>query len=142
VTTLRSVRPVDVLGRPVVEPDRESCLQFVQGRSVLITGAAGSIGAELALQMAHLEPATLVLLDTNESGLYDLGLDIRREPPAVDVATVITSVTDQRRIDRVFRTWRPDIVVHAAAYKHVPAMESQPDLAVETNIVGTDIVAR
>src|SRR5690606_29220444 len=98
VTTLRSVRPVDVLGRPVVDPDRESCLQFIRGKRVLVTGAAGSIGAELATQIAALDPAHLVLLDTNETGLHDLVLDIRRRLPQVPVEMVIASVTDSRRL--------------------------------------------
>jgi FlaA1/EpsC-like NDP-sugar epimerase len=142
VSNLKSVRPVDVLGRPVVDPDRDSCLQFVRGRRVLITGAAGSIGQELSVQIAQLGPERLVLLDTNESGLYDLSLDIRRQSSDVELETVIASVTDARRIERVFQTHQPEIVMHAAAYKHVPAMEAQPDIALETNVVGTDIVVR
>jgi FlaA1/EpsC-like NDP-sugar epimerase len=142
VTTLKTVRPVDVLGRPVVEPDRESCLQFIRGRRVLVTGAAGSIGAELAMQIADLGPAQLVLLDTNETGLHDLSLDIRRRHPDVRVEFTIASVIDTRRIQRLFSTVRPQIVLHAAAYKHVPAMEVQPGQALETNVVGTDVVAR
>ncbi|HWV23142.1 MAG TPA: polysaccharide biosynthesis protein, partial [Thermomicrobiales bacterium] len=102
----------------------------------------GSIGAELAVQISRLEPSQLLLLDTNESGLYDLEIDIHRTAPEINVETIIASVTDAARIDRVFRTWHPEIVIHAAAYKHVPAMESQPDQAVETNIVGTDVVVR
>lgn len=142
VTTLRSVRPVDVLGRPVVDPDRESCLQFIRGKRVLVTGAAGSIGAELATQIAALDPAHLVLLDTNETGLHDLVLDIRRRLPQVPVEMVIASVTDSRRLGRLFGRVLPQIVLHAAAYKHVPAMEAQPDMALETNVVGTDVVVR
>jgi FlaA1/EpsC-like NDP-sugar epimerase len=142
VTTLRSVRPVDVLGRPVVDPDRASCLAFIRGKRVLVTGAAGSIGAELATQIAALEPAQLVLLDTNETGLHDLMLDIRRRMPGVPVEMMIASVTDSRRLGRLFGRVLPQIVLHAAAYKHVPAMEAQPDLALETNVVGTDVVVR
>jgi FlaA1/EpsC-like NDP-sugar epimerase len=142
VSNLKSVRPVDVLGRPVVDPDRDSCLQFVRGRRVLITGAAGSIGQELSAQIALLGPSRLVLLDTNESGLYDLSLDIKRQSSDVELETVIASVTDSRRIERVFQSHAPEIVMHAAAYKHVPAMEAQPDHALETNVVGTDIVVR
>lgn len=142
VSSLKSVRPVDVLGRPVVAPDRDSCLQFVRGNSVLITGAAGSIGHELSLQIADLTPSKLILLDLNESGLHDLSLEIKAKGTDVDLETVIASVTDSRRIERVFDEHRPDIVLHAAAYKHVPAMEEQPDVALETNVLGTDIVVR
>ena len=141
-TTLKSVRPVDVLGRPVVSPDRESCRAFLRGRTVLITGAAGSIGQELALQVSQLEPEQVVLLDTNESGLHDLALDIDRTGTWTKVRTEITSVSDAEQVDAVFRRYRPNIVLHAAAYKHVPMMEAQPAQAVITNIVGTDTVAR
>jgi FlaA1/EpsC-like NDP-sugar epimerase len=142
VTTLKSVRPVDVLGRSVVKPDRDSCLQFIRGQKVLITGAAGSIGAELSMQVAELDPAHLLLLDINETGLHDLVLDIRRQYPRANVEFVITSVTDNRRVKNVFARYRPGIVLHAAAYKHVPAMELQPEQALETNVIGTDNVVR
>lgn len=142
VTTLRTVRPVDVLGRPVVKHDRESCYRFVSGERVLITGAAGSIGSELSMQIAGLDPEHLILLDTNETGLHDLTLDIRRSIPSANVSSTIVSVTDRGRIGRVFAEYRPGVVVHAAAYKHVPAMEQQPDQALETNVIGSDIIAR
>ena len=142
VTTLKSVRPVDVLGRPMVDPDRDSCLQFVRGRSILVTGAAGSIGSELSLQIADLSPSRLVLLDTNETGLHDLLTEIQRKYPNVEVISRIVSVTDERRIRKVFEENCPEIVLHAAAYKHVPAMEEQPDQALETNVVGTQVVVQ
>lgn len=142
VTTLTSVRSVDVLGRPAIAPDLDSCLQFIRGKRVLVTGAAGSIGEELSRQIAELEPSRLILLDTNETGLHDLSLEIKRWWNTVDVHTFIASVTDPRRIQRIFQQYRPEIVLHAAAYKHVPAMESQPDQAIETNVIGTDIVVR
>jgi FlaA1/EpsC-like NDP-sugar epimerase len=141
-TSLKTVRAVDVLGRPVVSPDRESCLAFVRGKRVLITGAAGSIGHELAIQISQLDPNQVVLLDTNETGLHDLSLEIERMSTRADIQVVIASVTDVRRVEQAFSRFRPHIVLHAAAYKHVPLMERQPDQAIETNIVGTDIVAR
>lgn len=142
VSSLKSVRPVDVLGRPVVAPDLDSCLQFIRGQRVLVTGAAGSIGHELCMQIAALEPARLIILDIDETGLHDLALEIAHDHPSTDVAIHLASVTDQERINRLFATFRPDIVLHAAAYKHVPDMEAQPDQALETNLLGTDIVAR
>lgn len=141
-STLSSVRSVDVLGRPVVAPDLDSCLQFVRGKDVLVTGAAGSIGEELSKQLAELTPSRLILLDTNETGLHDLCLEIKRKHAGIEIHSVIASVTDSRRIQRIFNRHRPEIVLHAAAYKHVPAMETQPDQAVETNVIGTDIVVR
>lgn len=141
-TTLKSVRPVDVLGRPVVMPDQESCQAFIRDKRVLITGAAGSIGQELALQVARLGPVQLILLDTNETGLHDLQLDLSRLDARRDVRVSVTSVTDDVRIARMFQTYEPQIVLHAAAYKHVPLMEEQPDQAIVTNVGGTEIVAR
>lgn len=135
--TLNPVRTTDVLGRPVVEPDYESCIQFVRDRRVLVTGAAGSIGSELAIQISRMEPAHLVLLDVDESGLHNLSLDIRNSVPGVHLTTVLTSIVDEKRLRATFETFRPEIVMHAAAYKHVPAMEQQPDLAIETNVIGT-----
>lgn len=138
MTNLNPIQTVDVLGRPVVEPDYDSCMQFIRGRRVLVTGAAGSIGSELALQIARLEPELLVLQDVDESGLHNLQLAIHQE--GVDdarIVTVLASITDETRTRRVFEQYGPEIVVHAAAYKHVPAMERQPDLAIETNTIGT-----
>lgn len=137
MTSLNPVKTVDVLGRPVVEPDYDSCIQFVRGRNVLVTGASGSIGSELAGQIAKLDPASLVLLDIDESGLHNLYMDIHRSNPDVELTTVIASISDERRVRAAFEKFRPDIVMHAAAYKHVPAMEKQPDLAIETNVIGT-----
>lgn len=137
ITTLNPVRTVDVLGRPVVEPDYDSCIQFVRGCRVLVTGAAGSIGSELAAQVARLDPASLVLLDVDESGLHNLSLAISKESPGVELTTVITSIADEKRTRDAFEKYRPQIVLHAAAYKHVPAMEQQPDIAIETNVIGT-----
>lgn len=140
ITTLNAIQTVDVLGRPVVEPDYDSCIQFIRGRRVLVTGAAGSIGSELAMQIARLQPEALVLQDTDESGLHNLLLAINQESVELNVTTVLASITDEARTRRVFAQHQPEIVMHAAAYKHVPAMEQQPDLAIETNTIGTRAV--
>lgn len=142
VSTLTTVRPVDVLGRPVIIPDRESCLQFIKGRRVLITGAAGSIGSELVVQIADLMPAALILVDTDESGLHDLSVDISLSSPLLEVIPYVCSITDEHRLERIFETTGPEIVLHAAAYKHVGAMERQPDVALDVNVGGTMNVAR
>ncbi len=137
ITTLNPVRTVDVLGRPVVEPDYDSCIQFVRGRRVLVTGASGSIGSELATQIALLDPSSLVLLDVDESGLHNLFMSIKKDAPDLELHTVLTSIADETRVRAAFENFQPEIVLHAAAYKHVPAMERQPDIAIETNVFGT-----
>ena len=137
ITSLNPVRSVDVLGRPVVEPDYDSCIQFVRGRRVMVTGAAGSIGSELATQIARLDPSMLILMDLDESGLHNLSLAIKKEAPGLDLVSVLNSVTDEARTRAAFEKYQPEIVLHAAAYKHVPAMEQQPDIAIETNVIGT-----
>lgn len=137
ITALNPVRSVDVLGRPVVEPDYDSCIQFVRGRRVLVTGAAGSIGAELATQIARLDPSSLVLMDVDESGLHNLALAISKESPELELVSILNSIADVTRTRAAFEQYRPEIVLHAAAYKHVPAMERQPDVAIETNVIGT-----
>lgn len=141
-TTLKRVRPVDVLGRPIVEPDHEHCLSFIRGRRVLITGAAGSIGQELARQVARLEPASVIMVDINESDLHDRHQELLMQSPNVCVQPFVMSVVDQQRMEWLFRRMQPEIVFHAAAYKHVPLMENQPDEAIRTNVVGTRVVAQ
>lgn len=139
-SVLTPIESKDILGRPVVRPDRDANVQFIIGRRVLITGAAGSIGSELARQTAELEPELLILQDIDESGLHDLREEILADYPSANVITVIASVFDPRRSRAIFEAHSPEIVLHAAAYKHVPAMESQPDLAIETNVIGTKVI--
>jgi FlaA1/EpsC-like NDP-sugar epimerase len=140
--TLRRVRMKDVLGRPKVELDIHACEAYLRGKRVLVTGAAGSIGSELATQVAALGPAVLVLLDTNESGLFDLQLDLQVRHPLLTIEPVLVSIAERQLLGDVFDRQRPDVVFHAAAYKHVPLMEQYPGEAVRTNVVGTASVAR
>ena len=140
--TLRGAACADVLGRSAVAADVDRCREFVGGRRVLITGAAGSIGQELALQVAQLGPDQVIALDINETGLFDLQHEIARRSRGVDFRPVVASVTNERRMTAILDRFRPEIVFHAAAYKHVPMMEEQPEEAVLTNAIGTYIVAR
>jgi len=141
-STLRSVEVTDVLGRPIVEPDVDRCRAFIAGRRVLVTGAAGSIGREVARQVAQLGPAVLLGLDINESDLFDLQQELGRMPSPVDFRPVVASVTNRQRLEAVFAKERPEIVFHAAAYKHVPMMEAYPQEAVSVNVIGTYETAR
>ncbi len=142
--TLASVRDVkleDLLKRPVTDLDMTSVGEYLYGRTVLITGAAGSIGAELARQIAVVEPGRLILLEKDESRLFGLELDLRRCAPLVPMFPVVGDVRDRPRMLQVFRTYQPQVVFHAAAYKHVPMMEAHPQEAVTANVMGTRVMA-
>lgn len=137
--TLRDLRPVeveDLLGREQTPIDVEEVRSTVAGRTVLVTGAAGSIGSELARQAVALGASRVVLLDVDETRLYELWLEMERDFPGV-CAMRVCDIRDTERLSFVFERERPDVVLHAAAYKHVPVMELEPCEAVRTNVEGT-----
>ena len=129
------------MSRKPVGLDPEPLREFINGRRVLVTGAGGSIGSELARQLVHLGPAKLVLLERYENSLFDVCNDLELRRPRFSYEPVIGDVTDAAMIDRVFQELRPDVVFHAAAHKHVPLMELNPAEAVKNNVRGTRIVA-
>jgi FlaA1/EpsC-like NDP-sugar epimerase len=131
-----------VLGREVVAADTERCRDFIAGRRVLVTGAAGSIGRDVARQVAQLGPELLIGLDINESDLFDLQQELKALDPPVAFRPLVASITHKKRIDAIFREFRPEIVFHAAAYKHVPMMEEYPQEAIWSNSIGTYETAR
>lgn len=134
---LREVTVDDLLGREQVEVDAALCSQCVRGRVVLVTGGAGYIGSELAQHLLAFGPAVVHLLDINETGLYDLQRDLTAGPSGTDVRLWIADVADRSQVERVFEAARPDLVFHAAAYKHIPVMEDHPDAAFRVNVLGT-----
>lgn len=138
---VREVRVEDLLGRAVVVMELPEVRADLEGRTVLITGAAGSIGAELSRQVALHRPATLILADQAESPLYYLDLELRADFLGVEVVPAIVDVADADAVERLFALHRPHRVFHAAAYKHVPLMERHPLEAVRNNVLGTWIVA-
>ncbi len=138
---LRDVTAEDLLGREQVAIDEQSCKATIAGRTVLVTGAAGSIGSELCSQILGLGPTRLLALDNNESGLFDLTMLALHPAPDVEVVPLIADATDERKVASIFETYRPAVVFHAAAYKHVPLMEAHPEEAVRVNVLGTRIVA-
>jgi FlaA1/EpsC-like NDP-sugar epimerase len=140
VPLVRELRVSDLLGRAEAIVDRLSCARVLEGKSVLVTGAAGSVGSELCRQIAAFGPRRLVGLDNNESGLYDLGIELRSGADPFQLDVVIADVRDANAISRAFEKVLPDVVFHAAAYKHVPLMEEFPEEAVAVNVRGTDIV--
>ena len=138
---LRSVRIEDLLGREPITLDLSAVAEDIAGQVVLVTGAAGSIGSELARQIATFAPARLVLVDQAESDLYFIQLELGARHPALDLRAVICDVTQEDRLEGVFATHRPHYVIHAAAYKHVPLMEANVAEAVRNNVVGSHAVA-
>jgi FlaA1/EpsC-like NDP-sugar epimerase len=138
---LRELQIEDLLGREPVDIDLDALSDYINGKRVLVTGAGGSIGKELSRQISRLGPAKLVLLDRDESGLYYLNTELRRED-FYDTEVFVGDVTHSERVSFAFETFRPQLVFHAAAYKHVPMMELQATEAVVNNVLGTLNVAR
>lgn len=136
VSRLRQIDISDLLRRAQVAPALNAST-YVAGRTVLVTGAGGSIGSELCRQVAHARPASLVLLGHGENSIFDTQIEIRERYPNINVISVIADIRDQRRIRRIFERLRPAIVFHAAAHKHVPLMEDNPEEAITNNITGT-----
>ncbi len=141
LSNVRDVQVEDLLNRAPVKLDMRPVSEFLYGRTVLVTGAAGSIGSELTRQIAGYAPGRMVVLDQNESNLFALELELRRLAPAVAIFAEIADVRDRDRMRQICTTYRPQAVFHAAAYKHVPMMEAHPQEAVLTNIVGTKVIA-
>jgi FlaA1/EpsC-like NDP-sugar epimerase len=138
---LRELQIEDLLGREPVDIDLDALSDYINGKRVLVTGAGGSIGKELSRQISRLGPAKLVLLDRDESGLYYLNTELRRED-FYDTEVFVGDVTHSERISFAFETFEPQLVFHAAAYKHVPMMELQATEAIVNNVLGTLNVAR
>jgi O-antigen biosynthesis protein WbqV len=138
---LRPIEIEDLLDRPQVPLDREGMARLIQGRRVLVTGAGGTIGGELARQVAALGPAHLTLLDHGEYVLYEIDLELRERHPAVPRTAVLADVRDEARIRRLCAEIRPELVFHAAALKHVPMVENDPLEGLLTNALGTRVVA-
>lgn len=134
---IRDVRPEDLLGRETVEFDEHEIESFLAGRTVLVTGAGGSIGSEICRQVARFEVAKLVLLGRGENQVYEIEHELRALHPRCEVIPAIIDVRDARSLHRTFREFRPDVVYHAAAHKHVHYMEAFPAEAIKNNILGT-----
>ena len=141
LTDLREIQIEDLLGRNPAHIETEKISEFIRGKVVMITGAAGSIGRELARQAAAFEPTSLVLVDFNESDLYDLHAELSSTLSHEHLKPVIANINNRGKIFTLVKEFKPHIIFHAAAYKHVPLMEEFPDEAVETNIFGTLNVA-
>lgn len=137
---IEKIRPVeieDLLGREPVNINLEHVINYVKGKVVLVTGGGGSIGSELCRQIAANRPKTLIIFDIYENNAYDIQQELLRDFPSLHLEVLIGSVRNTSRIDRLFAMYRPDIVYHAAAHKHVPLMEDSPNEAIKNNVFGT-----
>jgi FlaA1/EpsC-like NDP-sugar epimerase len=141
VSQLREVQLEDLLGRDPVQLDLDSIAAYLEGKVVLVTGAGGSIGSELCRQVARFKPKTLVLLDNTENNLFEIEQELKERYPDLRLPAELADIRDETRIKRIFEFYLPQVVFHAAAYKHVPMMERFPEHAVSNNIHGTYIVA-
>ncbi len=138
---IKNIKIEDLLERDVIHMDEMNLRKQLLNKVVLVTGAAGSIGSEIVRQLTHFNPSMIVLFDQAESALYDIELELKEECGFTDYKIEIGDVRDQGRVEGIFRTYKPNIVYHAAAYKHVPMMEKHPIEGVKTNILGTKNVA-
>jgi len=138
---IKNIRIEDLLERDVIRLDEEKIKNELSGKTIMITGAAGSIGSELVRQILRYSPKKLVLLDQAESALFDLEIEITEKYPNENFEIAVTDICNEIRMERAFKIFRPEIVYHAAAYKHVPMMENNPSEALYTNIKGTKAVA-
>lgn len=137
MTKLREIEISDLLGRKQILVNMDEISEYIKGKVVLVTGGGGSIGSELCRQVAARHPKQLVILDIYENNAYDIQMELRKKYPNLDLEVIIGSVRDSRKIFKVFGTYRPDIVYHAAAHKHVPLMEDSPCEAIKNNAIGT-----
>ena len=137
VSAMKKVSVEDLLGREPIRANMEDVYAFIQGKIVMVTGGGGSIGSELCRQIAAHNPRQLIIFDIYENNAYDIQLELGEKYPDLDLVTLIGSVRDSRRIFEVFEKYRPQIVYHAAAHKHVPLMEDSPNEAIKNNSLGT-----
>lgn len=141
IRNLREIQVEDLLGREQVLLDTKSIEDFIYNKVILVTGAAGSIGSELSKQIAKFKPSLLLLLDQDETGIFNISNNISKKFMNLRIESLIADIRDKEKINQVFKEFKPNIVFHAAAYKHVPLMEKHADEAVKNNIFGTKIVA-
>ena len=142
IQSIRQVEIEDLLGRETVKIDVDEVAKYIEGKTVLVTGGGGSIGSELCRMAAAQNPRQLIVFDIYENNAYDLQMELRKKYPNLDLVVLIGSVRDADRMDSVFRQYRPDLVFHAAAHKHVPLMEVSPFEAIKNNVFGTYNTAR
>ena len=137
VSKLRNVDPQDLLGRAPIKVNNDEIFKFISGKVVMVTGGGGSIGSELCRQIARAKPSLLLIFDIYENNAYDIQMELNRSCPELNLEVLIGSVRNTARLDYVLGKYRPEIVFHAAAHKHVPLMEDSPNEAIKNNVFGT-----
>ncbi len=137
ISSLKEVDVNDLLGRDPVQVDLDSIMGYVSGKTIMVTGGGGSIGSELCRQIAERNPKQLVIVDIYENSTYDVQNELKSKYPDLNLVVLIASVRNENRMKYIFETYKPDIVYHAAAHKHVPLMEDSPNEAVKNNVLGT-----
>ena len=142
VSKLRKVDPTDLLGRDPIQVNLDEILAYISGKVVMVTGGGGSIGSELCRQIAKANPKQLIVFDIYENNAYDIQMELERKYPQLNLKVLIGSVRNTARLDDVLNTYRPELVFHAAAHKHVPLMEDSPNEAIKNNVFGTYKMAR
>jgi len=140
VSRIREVQIEDLLGREQVQLDEDSMREFLTGKTVMITGAGGSIGSELATQVSRFNPDCLLLVDRAEFALFSIEYELRSRDPKTPAIPLVADVCNEGRMRSILQTYRPQVVLHAAAHKHVPMMESNPGEAIRNNVLGTKLV--
>lgn len=142
INQIRDIDVSDLIGREIVRMEQNVLINFFKGKKILITGACGSIGHEICRQLALFSPKKLIFYDWWENGMFDLNLEFQSKFANLNIKSIIGDIKDEVKIDEVFRKEKPDIIFHAAAYKHVPLMEDNPSEAVKNNVFGTMVIAR
>jgi len=142
VSKLRRVDVQDLLGRDPIKVNLDEILNYISGKVVMVTGGGGSIGSELCRQIAKANPKQLIIFDIYENNAYDIQMELQRTYPALNLVTLIGSVRNTARVDQVLSRYRPELVFHAAAHKHVPLMETSPNEAIKNNVFGTYKMAK
>lgn len=141
LSNLREVEVEDLLGREPVSLDQKAIESFIRDKRILITGAAGSIGSELSRQIAKFKPSLLSLLDQDETGIFNISEEVEDKFPRLNKKPLIADILDEKKVEQIFKDLKPQVVFHAAAYKHVPLMEVHPDEAIKNNVFGTKVLA-
>jgi FlaA1/EpsC-like NDP-sugar epimerase len=141
VSQIREVDINDLLGREAVKLDLDLIETFAKDKTILVTGAGGSIGSEMCRQLCNFNPKLLLLIEQAENPLFEIERELHKQFPALNIEAIICNITDKARVDGIFREYKPQVVIHAAAHKHVPLMELNAGEAIKNNILGTQIVA-